>query len=523
MGINIAQVVRHWAIRDPQRVAVVTTEGAERRELSFGELDLRARRAASMLAAQGVVEGTRVAISLQNGLGFLDAWFGGLYQGATLLPIPPMSAPPELAYRLQHARCALLIHDESTRALSEQALAHASLLPCAPGDAPRHTRTLAVDALGQGDTAHDGPRDLQTNAVAMVLYTSGTTGTPKGAMISHASLFTHTAALVHHVLTLSPHDVVLACLPLTHSYGIRMTLLAPFYAGAHIVLLPRFQTQCVQETLRSEQVSWFPGVPTMFHALAHAQRSETPSLRWCLSAGAPLPADIRVRAEQALGAPVRQGFGLTEATFTSIALPDDQAGADSVGRPVFGVEVRIVGEQGEPLGPHMAGEVCVRGQNVMMGYLDDEQATRDALRDGWLHSGDVGTLDEQGRLRIVDRIKDKILRGGFNVYPAEVEAVLVSHPAIFDAVVVGLADERYGEEVVAVIVQRAETPLDNDELATFCRARLSSTKLPRLLGKLAALPVGPSGKVQRRVVRDEVQQGKIVLTRLAASSGSQGA
>jgi len=451
-----------------------------------------------------------VAISLQNGPGFLAAWFGGLYQGATLLPIPPMSAAPELTYRLQHAHCSLLIYDDSTELLATQALQQA------PG-----VRALHVATLAEGDEAHDGPHDLPASTVAMVLYTSGTTGTPKGAMITHASLLTHTAALVHHVLALSERDVVLACLPLTHSYGIRMTLLAPFYAGARIALLKRFDAQRVQETLVDEQVSWFPGVPTMFHALAHADRPQTQGpLRWCLSAGAPLPSDVRLRAEQTLGAKVRQGFGLTEATFTSIALPDDVGGEESVGRPVLGVEVRIVDEQGESLPANHPGEVCVRGQNVMAGYLDDAEATRDAFRDGWLHTGDVGVLDEQGRLRIVDRIKDMILRGGFNVYPAEVEAVLVGHPAIFDAVVVGVPDERYGEEVVAVIVQRADTQLDHDELTAFCRARLSSTKLPRLLGKVDAMPVGASGKVQRRVIRSEVLRGFIPLLALGATPAS---
>jgi long-chain acyl-CoA synthetase len=356
----------------------------------------------------------------------------------------------------------------------------------------------------------------------MVLYTSGTTGTPKGAMITHASLFTHTAALVHHVLKLAADDVVLATLPLTHSYGIRMTLLAPFFAGARVVLSARFSPARVHELLASEGVSWFPGVPTMFHALANSAHAPAayPRLRWCLSAGAPLPREVRLKAEAALDAPVRQGFGLTEATFTSVASPDDVGAEDSVGRPVFGVEVRIRDEHGQPLPASVPGEVCIRGQNVMAGYLDDDAATQSALGTGFLRSGDIGLLDAQGRLFIVDRIKDMILRGGFNVYPAEVEAVLLSHPAILDAVVVGRADAHYGEEVAAVIVARAGVALDEVELSAFCRARLSAVKVPRLLGRVPALPVGPSGKVQRRVIRAEVARGAIILSPLSKPEGA---
>jgi long-chain acyl-CoA synthetase len=511
MGINVAQLLRHWALRDPERAALVTYVDGARRVLSYGELDERARRARAAFSARGISPGARLAISVQNGLGFLDAWFGGLYHGLTLLPIPPMSAAPELAYRLNHARCAALVVDDSTRPLAVQAQAEAA-------------GRIVVDAheLTQESAASEGPLDLAADSVALVLYTSGTTGTAKGALITHASLFTHTAALVHHVLALSAKDVVLAALPLTHSYGIRMTLLAPFFAGARVALLARFGVAEVREVLARESVSWFPGVPTMFHALANAQ-TEAPraeSLRWCLSAGAPLARDVRLKAEAALGAPVRQGFGLTEATFTSIATPDDPGAEDSVGRPVFGVEVRIADEHGASLPANVAGEVWIRGQNVMAGYLDDPEASALALGTGFLRSGDIGKLDAEGRLFIVDRIKDMILRGGFNVYPAEVEAVLLSHPAILDAVVVGLADARYGEEVVAVVVERPGTRLETDALAGFCRAQLSAVKVPRLLGRVAVLPIGPSGKVQRRVIRAEVARGDIALTRLSTAGTS---
>jgi long-chain acyl-CoA synthetase len=502
MGINIARVLRHWALAEPERSALVSWEQGERRELSFGELDERARRAARVLSGCGVGPGARVALTLQNGLSFLDAWFGGAYLGATLLPVPPMSAPAELSFRLEHGRCTALITDESTTALAKAALKDAPGALC-----------IAAESLREGNAQDAGPIELPADAVAMVLFTSGTTGVPRGALITHASLLTHTAALVHHVLQLSGQDVVLGALPLTHSYGLRMALLAPFYAGARVVLMRRFTSAPAVALLAQERVTWFPGVPTMFHALGQGPEAKGLSLRWCLSAGAPLPREIRNRAELALGVPVRQGYGLTEATFASVARPDDPGAEDTVGRPVFGVELSIRDEQDRALPIGSAGEVCIRGQNVMAGYLDDPQATQAALRGGWLRSGDLGVLDARGRLSIIDRSKDLIIRGGFNVVPAEVEAVLVSHPAVLDAVVVGMPDDHYGEEVAAVVVWRNGPP-DLGELAAFCRARLSGTKLPRLLGSLPSLPVGPSGKVQRRVIRSEVQQGRIPLAAL---------
>jgi long-chain acyl-CoA synthetase len=504
VGINIGQVVRQWALRDARRVAVVLCEPT-RREVSYGELDLRARRAAQRLVDAGVAVGDRVALSVTNSLGFLDAWFGVLYLGATAVPVPPMSAAPELRHRLVHARCSALLCSASTAALVSQACAS---LP--------QVRCLDVATLSEGEQVSDGPRDLPAQSLAMVLYTSGTTGTAKGAMITHASLATHTAAVVHHSLKLTPEDVVLASLPLTHSYGMRMTLLAPFYAGARAVLMERFTPAGVRELLSSEGVTWFPGVPTMFHALAHEPPlapHEATRLGWCLSAGAPLPSEIRLKAEAALHTKVRQGFGLTEATFTTIGSPEDHAGADTVGHPVFGVELCIRDEQGREVAAGVAGEICMRGQNVMAGYLDDAEATSLTVRNGFLHSGDVGFVDASGRLTVVDRIKDLIIRGGFNVYPAEVESVLVEHAQVRDAVVVGKADPRYGEEVVAVVVLHAGATLDVAALDAFCRERLGRTKVPRLYATLELLPMGASGKVLRRAVRTLVSDGTLRLER----------
>ncbi|MFW6050643.1 MAG: class I adenylate-forming enzyme family protein [Myxococcota bacterium] len=503
MGINIGQVLRQPALRTPERTAVVEVRGEERVEVSYGELDRRARRAAGALLHAGVAPGDAVALSAANGVSFLACWFGAVYAGCTVVPVPVLSAAPELAFRMRHARCRALVTDAPRRELGERAMGRLEA---------RCPHLDTDDALADASTAVDAPADVPPEAAAMVLYTSGTTGKPKGARITHASLFAHTSALVHHTLRLGPDARVLGALPLTHSFGIRMVALAPFYAGGRCVLVPRFDAERTLRLLRTEGVTWLPAVPTMFAAWANlpAGVPGPSSVRWCLSAGAPLTEDVRRRAEARLGAEVRQGYGLTEATFSTIDAPPDPPAPGSVGRPVWGIEVRVVDPRGRPLPPGEEGEVVIRGQNVMGGYLGDPEATARVLKDGWLHSGDVGVLDAEGRLSVVDRIKDMIIRGGNNVYPSEVEDVLAEHPAVAEVAVVGRPDTYYGEEVVAVVVPRDGSPPDPRELLDWSLERMARTKVPRELAVVDALPLGPSGKVLKRELRAMLRDGRLV-------------
>jgi long-chain acyl-CoA synthetase len=291
-------------------------------------------------------------------------------------------------------------------------------------------------------------------------------------------------------------------------------------ASARFVLVPRFDAQRSFELLRSESVTFLPGVPTMFAAWGDlAEQAPPERLRWCLSAGAPMADEIVRRAEARLGAEVRQGYGLTEATFSTVNAPPDARVVGSVGRAVPGVEIRVVDAQGASCGTDRDGEIQVRGTNVMSRYLDDEDATREVFSDGWLRTGDVGRLDREGRLRVVDRIKDLIIRGGNNVYPSEVEDVLAAHPDIASVAVVGRRDSRYGEEVVAVIVPRPNASIDLAALDTFARERLASTKVPREIAIVSDLPLGPSGKVLKRVIRDRIESGETSTVRIARTVG----
>jgi long-chain acyl-CoA synthetase len=357
------------------------------------------------------------------------------------------------------------------------------------------------------------PEDMQPHAAAMVLYTSGTTGSPKGAVITHASLALHTSVLSQRVLGLDRDSVVLCVLPLSHSYGCRMAMLAPLFAQARVIVLPRFDAARSLAVLRDDAVTWAPVVPTMLAAWAEvplaADGGKPNALRWVLSAGAPLGEEIARRAEARLGVEVRQGYGMTEATFSAINAPPDERCFGCVGRPVWGVELRIVDGEGRDVAPDQTGEVLVRGHNLMSHYLDDPEASAAVRVDGFLHSGDVGRLDADGRLYIVDRIKDMIIRGGYNVYPSEVEAALAEHPSVAQVAVVGQPDAYYGEEIVAVVVLREACSVE--ALARFATERLGRMRRPRSYGFCKTFPLGPSGKVHKRTLRAWIESGQLEL------------
>ena len=501
MSPNVGNVLHQWAQRDPDRPGIIDT-GRDDRTLSYAELDSQASRVAAALRARGLGRGDGVAICTGNGLGFVAAWFGAVYAGCTTLPIPASSTAHEIAIRLEHAGCKAHISDTERAAVANASKQRANEI----------AEVLLVEQLV--DTIERAPPcEVASDALAMLLYTSGTTGAAKGVSITHASLRAHTEALVEHTLGLTEHDRVLGTLPLTHSYGIRTTLLVPFFAGACTVFVPKFSPARTLELCATQDITWLPGVPTMFIAWSNVDAEHAPrSLRWCLSAGAPLPEDVRLRAEARLGAPVRQGYGLTEANLTAINAPPDEAVAGCCGKPVAGVEVLIADEAGTALPRGAHGEVLVRGQNVMSGYFGDKLATAHVMRGGWLHTGDVGFLDEAGRLTIADRSKDLILRGGASIYPSEVEDVLARHPAVRDVAVVGQEDGYYGEVVVAVVA------LENDvtarELDAWSRERLAPYKLPLRYAFVEALPRGPSGKMLKRRLRDQIAAGELAMETL---------
>ena len=508
--MNVILALHARALRHPNRVALIDPAMSRKGQslsrhrgfrATYGALDRGAREAAAAIVSSGIPAGGRVALIAESSSAFVRAWLGIAYAGCSVVPVPILSAVPEIVLRVGHAGCDAIVADDDRRAAASRAVDQLG---------------RAVHVLGLDDLRGELPIATPVappDDEAMILYTSGTTGSPRGAVITHASLHAHTRALVDDVLRLDEADCILGVLPLTHSYGIRMVVLTALLAGARAVIVPRFDARETLELLAREAVTFLPVVPTMLSTLAAGgdggSPSHFPALRWCLSAGAPLADDVRARAEARLGVEIRQAYGLTEATISTVDAPPAPRVLGSVGRPVPGVEVRVVDASGNDAPWGTEGEVVVRGQNVMRAYVDDAEATADAMRGGYLHTGDVGRLDENGVLTVVDRTKDVIIRGGVNVYPSEVEDVLARHPSVLSVAVVGRPDPHWGEEIVAVIVTRPGSDVDPGALDAFAREHIAKNKVPRELAVVDELPLGPSRKVQRRELRAQLAAGTL--------------
>lgn len=445
----------------PDRPALIDLS-AGARVVTAGELD------AAALAWAAHFEGyRRVGLLGPNDASLAAAFLGALAAGAAVVPFHAHTPPAELRARVERfAVDHLVVLDEG---------------------APRTRDLGAPSPAGPKRAPLAAPVDVTGDAPALLLGTSGTTGEPRAVVIDHRGLAAHTAALVP-LLGLGPDDRVLATLPLAHSYGCRMALLAPLLSGATVVIVRGARASLA--ALQDHALTWAPLVPTMLSAWVALPGPPCPSLRWVLSAGAPLPTALREQARARLGCDVREGYGLTEASFSTLDAPPAAPAPGSVGPPVPGVELRLAPD----------GEVQVRGPNVMAGYLDEPDGTRAAFTaDGWLMTGDLGALDADGRLRIFDRKKHIILRGGYTIHPAEVEAALLHHPDVVAVAVVGRPHAHLGEEVVAHVVARpGREPGLAARLTDWSTMQLAPHKVPAEVVLRAELPLGPSGKVLKR-------------------------
>jgi long-chain acyl-CoA synthetase len=361
-------------------------------------------------------------------------------------------------------------------------------------------------------------RRRRPDDTAVILYTSGTTGQPKGAELTHLNMVTN--ALTSRDMFLPAtlggieQDVALITLPLFHSTAQTCLQNAGLYGGFRLVLLPRFEPAAVLDTMMRERVNLWIGVPTMYWMLlqhvAAAKVDPAPvakQLRLCVSGGAPMPVEVMRRFEEMFGVRVLEGYGLSEtspvACFNQIHRPSKPG---TVGQPIFGVDVQCVDDQDRPVAVGERGEVVIRGPNVMKGYLNRPEATAEVLRHGWFHTGDVGSIDSDGYLSIVDRMKDMIIRGGLNVYPRELEEVLMTHPAIALVAVVGVPHERLGEEIKAFVVRKPGAELTADALVAWGREQFASYKAPRIVEFRETLPIGPTGKILKRELRVPAQR-----------------
>jgi long-chain acyl-CoA synthetase len=490
LALNLAEAAAMY----PDRAAVRLDELV----LTYEELDERSARVAGLLAAHGVEPGDRVGVMLPNVPQFPMLYYGVLRAGAVVVPMNPLLKAREIAYYLEDSGARLLFAWDATAAEAGKGaeVAGAGLVAVAPA---------AFDQLlgEQAPVTSVTPRADDDTAV--ILYTSGTTGKPKGAELTHANLRQNAAVTATTLLRLEPDDVVMGCLPLFHSFGQTCGLNAAVGSGACLTLLPRFDPGRALEVIQRDRVTIFEGVPTMYVALLnHPQRGDhdAGSLRLCVSGGAALPVEVLRGFEDAFGCIILEGYGLSETSpVASFNHPERDRKPGSIGTPIQDVEMRLVGPLGEDVPAGEVGEIAIRGHNLMKGYWRREDATREAVPDGWLRTGDLARQDEDGYFFIVDRKKDLIIRGGYNVYPREIEEVLYEHPAVAEAAVVGIPHPTHGEEVGAAVVLKPGAEATAAELRAFCSERVAAYKYPRHVWLEAALPKTATGKVLRREVQ----------------------
>jgi long-chain acyl-CoA synthetase len=520
--LNLAQIVEHHARQQPDRLAIVC--GGQ--TLTYKQLDAWACRIANGLAARGIQPGDHVALTCPNILHFPAVYFGILKTGAVVVPLNVLLKPAEIAYHLRDADAVAYLCFEGTPELPMARMGHEAF---AQVDSCRHfiVLTLNPDAPGPieaASTLTDLTRDMTSDFVsrptrpdetAVILYTSGTTGQPKGAELTHFNMYLN--ASISREIFLPAIDVrpdaentSLITLPLFHSTGQTAQMNASLYGGMKIVLLPRFEPGAVLDTMIRERINCWVGVPTMYwtllqYAKAHAVDTAAIAkhLRLACSGGAPMPVEVLTQFHQTFGVRVLEGYGLSEtspvACFNQYSRPSKPG---TVGQPLPAVQVACVDEHDHVLPPGERGEVVIRGHNIMKGYYKRPDETAEVMRNGWFHTGDIGVMDDEGYLAIVDRKKDMILRGGFNVYPREVEEVLMTHPAVSLCAVIAMPDERLGEEVKAVIVRKPNTGADVDEasIIAWSKERMAAYKYPRAIEFRAALPMNASGKILKRAL-----------------------
>jgi long-chain acyl-CoA synthetase len=492
--VNLARLLTETATAHPNRVAL----RLDQHTVSYQELAETSERVAGLLAQADVAPGDRVAVMLPNVPEFASLYYGVLRAGAVVVPMNPLLKAREVAYYLADSGARMIFAWPA--AVEEVA---------AGRERTDGTTTMVVvepepfaALLGEQERL-DLVVDRPADQTAVILYTSGTTGQPKGAELTHGNLTRNVEVTQSDLLGLTQHDVVFGGLPLFHSFGQTVTLNATIAAGATLLLLPRFDPASAAALMARYDATVFAGVPTMYAALLGlTEASELPALRLSVSGGAALPVEVLHRFEQRFGTEILEGYGLSETSpVASFNRPGRQRKPASIGYPVTGVEMRVADEEGNPVAAGEVGEIAIRGHNVMKGYWRRPDATSEVVdADGWFRTGDLGRVDEDGFFFIVDRKKDLVIRGGFNIYPREIEEVLYEHPDVAEAAVVGIPHDSHGEEVGAVVALRPGATVTETELRDYVKAQVAAYKYPRRVWFVEALPKGPTGKILKREI-----------------------
>ncbi|MDM0111140.1 long-chain fatty acid--CoA ligase [Variovorax sp. J22R133] len=513
--LNIAANLQRSAALLPNKPAICFLD----KSLTYSQLNAAANQVANGLRAMGIQKGDKVVLACPNLPFFPVVYYGILKAGAVVVPINVLLKAPEIAFHLKDSQAKaffcfegspeLPLGQEGAAGAREAGTGNFIVITADPTkpSAIEGARTLGQLMSGQPTTG-DYEQTSETDT-AVILYTSGTTGKPKGAELSHANLALNIAnsALLGKV---DSKDTYLITLPLFHSFGQTVQMNAAVMVGATAVLLPRFEPDAAFAAMQRHGVTIFAGVPTMFIALLNLpgakERHDIPAIaakmRVAFSGGAAMPTAVMTAFEKEFGVMVLEGFGLSETSpVASFSFMESEREAGSVGQPLYGVEIKLVDESGSTVPQGERGEICIRGHNVMKGYFNRPEATADAIRDGWFHSGDIGQFNEKGNLFIVDRVKDMIIRGGFNVYPRELEEVLSTHPAVATVAVIGVPHDTHGEEIKAVLVLKPGQKAAPDEVLAWCKERMAGYKYPRIIEIVESLPMTATGKILKRELR----------------------
>ncbi|MCD7034877.1 fatty acid--CoA ligase family protein [Metabacillus sp. GX 13764] len=495
----------------------------EGEKTSYGELNRMVDLFAASLKEMGVEKGDHVALLLGNSPYFVISYFGAIRAGASVIPVNPIYTPSEIAYILNNgdvkAVAALDLFIPLLEGLNDSlpALQHVIVCETPPSEQKAgfsleslkiSSKLKSFTSLAQTNMEGFQAPELEEDEVAVILYTSGTTGTPKGAMLTHKNLYSN-ASDVASYLKIGENDNVITALPMFHVFCMTVSLNAPLMAGATLLILPKFSPAKVFRVAKNYQATVFAGVPTMYNFLLQypeGNPEDFQSFRLCISGGASMPVALLKGFEQKFKVVISEGYGLSEASPVTCFNPLDRPRKPgSIGTSILNVENKVVDELGSELPAGQVGELIVRGPNVMKGYYKMPEETAHTIRNGWLYTGDLARKDEDGYFYIVDRKKDMIIVGGYNVYPREIEEALYDHPDIVEAAVFGVPDENYGEAVKCFAVSKNKD-LTEEMLLDYCHSILAKYKVPESIEFLDELPKNTTGKILRRALKNQVTQ-----------------
>ncbi|KKK36420.1 long-chain fatty acid--CoA ligase [Mesobacillus campisalis] len=490
---------------------------------TYAELDAAVSKFASGLVQLGIRKGDHIALLLGNSPHFVISLYGALRLGATVIPVNPIYTADEIGYILHNGDVKAVVGLDLMVPLAEKMyeklpnIAHYIICESGQPEVDQDGSNLSLrskmksftSVLASGEASFKGP-ELDKDDTAVILYTSGTTGKPKGAMLTHGNLYSN-AIDVSDYLRIAKEDRVITTLPMFHVFCLTVALNAPLMNGGTLLIVPRFSPGEIFQIARDFQATVFAGVPTMYNFLLQypeGRAEDLQSLRLCISGGASMPVALLENFERKFNVRVSEGYGLSEASPVTCFNPLDRPRkAGSIGMSIVNVKNKVVNELGEEVPADQVGELIVKGPNVMKGYYKMPEETAAAIKNGWLYTGDLARVDEEGYFYIVDRKKDLVLVGGYNVYPREVEEVLYSHEDIVEVAVVGVPDPNFGEAVRAFVVSK-KPELREEELIEFCKEHLAKYKVPSSIDFLEELPKNTTGKILRRSLKDQLLQTK---------------